>query len=391
VAPKGVNLLGRWTRRTSAENSWSAQAYYDQFQRDDVYLKQKFKVFDLDFQQNLKFLDRHDLVWGGNYRQIESEFSNSFMISIFPAAKTNRLFSFFAQDQIALIKNKLSLTVGSKFEKNDFTDFEVQPSARLLWKPQSHHIAWAALSRALRTPSQIEDNGRIVLAVIPQANPTPPPATLLVPYAINGNQALSAERILAYEIGYRFLPSDKFDLDLAIFYNDYQNIINAESAGNNQQFANGIEGESYGLEATLNWQARDWLDTELSYTFIELNMRSSTTNDINQKLIERSSPKHQASLKTSFRLPNNLNLHLWGRYVGKTKNLSTQGGLLSLTEIDDYFEMDCSLSWQASEKLEITLSGRNLLDDRHTEFISESFIAPIEVERRVFAKLNWKF
>jgi len=49
-----------------------------------------------------------------------------------------QLFSAFVQDQITLVEDTLSLTLGSKFEHNDHTGFEVQPTARFLWTPGKH-------------------------------------------------------------------------------------------------------------------------------------------------------------------------------------------------------------------------------------------------------------
>ena len=65
-----------------------------------------------------------------------------------------QLFSVFVQDQITLVEDTLSLTLGSKFEHNDHTGFEVQPTARFLWTPAKPHSAWAAASRAVRTPGK---------------------------------------------------------------------------------------------------------------------------------------------------------------------------------------------------------------------------------------------
>ena len=44
--------------------------------------------------------------------------------------KTTIFTALFVQDQIAIVQNKLWLTVGSKFEHNIFTGWENEPSAR---------------------------------------------------------------------------------------------------------------------------------------------------------------------------------------------------------------------------------------------------------------------
>ena len=53
------------------------------------------------------------------------------------------------------------LILGSKFEHNDYTGFEYQPTARLLWTPSDKHSAWTAVSRAVRTPSRYDEDSEI--------------------------------------------------------------------------------------------------------------------------------------------------------------------------------------------------------------------------------------
>ena len=51
------------------------------------------------------------------------------------------------------IELRLRFTLGSKFEHNDFTGFEYQPTARLLFTPTNKQSVWAAVSRAVHTPA----------------------------------------------------------------------------------------------------------------------------------------------------------------------------------------------------------------------------------------------
>ena len=84
-----------------------------------------------------------------------------------PASVNDQLFSGFIQDELTLIDNKLWLTIGSKFEHNDYSGFEGQPSARIMWAPHNQHRLWAGVSRAVRTPSRVEQRGSVLTSVIP--------------------------------------------------------------------------------------------------------------------------------------------------------------------------------------------------------------------------------
>jgi iron complex outermembrane receptor protein len=131
----GGYLLGRWSRELSDESSLSVQGYYDHRQFDDVRLSERRDTFDLQLQHNFSPLPHHEVVWGAGYRLVTDGIDNTFSVSFDPESRTTHLFSSFVQDTFTLLEDELDLVVGTKLEHNDFTGFEVQPNARLLWRP----------------------------------------------------------------------------------------------------------------------------------------------------------------------------------------------------------------------------------------------------------------
>ena len=75
-----------------------------------------------------------------------------------PHQQTDSIYSWFLQDQIPLVSDHLWLTLGSKFEHNNYSGFEVQPNVLLLWAPTAHQSLWAAVTRAVRTPSRLDQD-----------------------------------------------------------------------------------------------------------------------------------------------------------------------------------------------------------------------------------------
>ena len=62
--------------------------------------------------------------------------------------------------------------------------------------------------------------------------------------------------------------------------------------------------------------------------------------------------------------------------------------------IPSYVRLDLRLGWkpEAIEGLEISLVGRNLLDEQHPEFIDEQASSgAIEIERSFLAQLSYRF
>ena len=101
-------------------------------------------TFDLDFIHHLTLGARHNFIWGLGARLSPSQFVQTVpTLDLIPHDFANNVFSGFVQDEIAIVPNKFSLTVGSKLEHNDYTGFEFQPSIRGLWTITPRQTFWA--------------------------------------------------------------------------------------------------------------------------------------------------------------------------------------------------------------------------------------------------------
>ena len=384
----GYNILTRWEHKNSDTNLGTVQVYYDYTKREDAYLVQTNRTLDIDLQHRFQIADHHDIVWGLGYRLNSDNFDNSFQVDFTPDSDNQDTFSMFVQNEITLQPDKIWLTLGSKFEHNDYSGFEVQPNIRILWKPEETHSLWASISRAVRTPSRIEDSGRITTAVIPASPPYIPNPVVL---SIFGDAEFKSEKLIAYEIGYRYNKNELFSLDLALFYNDYEDLQSYSQPAppfGPVYFTNSMAGEVYGLEFTTNWIPVDWLNAELGYNYIEISMHDPNAVTFSSSTtVEGSSPQQQFSIKAHIKLQDNLKLNLWGRYVDKIDEAS----VTATFPVDDYTTLDANITWCPIENLELSLVGQNLLDEKHLEFISEHFTRPTEIGRSVYAKLTWEF
>src|SRR6202040_4158319 len=184
-------------------------------------------ILDLDFQHGFHVGDSQQFVWGLGYRSIRDKNESSFTVSLQPNQVTLNQFSTFLQDEISLVDNRLQITLGSKFERNEFTGFEIEPNARLLWNLTPNQSVWAAISRAVRTPALTEEGLRLNEAVVPPGAP-PFNSPLPVVEAIYGSKQFRSEDLLAYEVGYRVQATSTFSADIATFYNSYTNLRSAE-------------------------------------------------------------------------------------------------------------------------------------------------------------------
>jgi iron complex outermembrane receptor protein len=386
----GGNLLGRWTRTFSDTSELKVQLYYDRTERDQILFKEQRDTFDASVQHQFALGNRNEIVWGLGYHITADREQNNLTLAFNPEKRSVNLFSTFVQDELALLKddegtNVLALTLGSKFEHNDFTGFEVQPGARLAWTPWERHSFWASASRAVRTPSRAEDD-----IILTQSTP-------FGPVTDYGSRHFESEELMAYELGYRARPLDSFSLDIATFYNEYDHLRSIEAGPSPTQpvvlptfplhAGNNLYGETYGVEASATWQVSThemfrWR-LQPAYTFLQMQLHTRRrSTDTTSETDEGKNPHHQVSLRSSMDFPHGVALDLIGRYVDN----------LPAIHVPAYFSMDARLAWQINPHLEIAIVGQNLVESHHAEF-APSFIAsqPSEIPRSVYGKITWRF
>lgn len=380
----GYNLLARWTRTLSSLSEISLQTYYDRNEHHLHLGKADIDTLDVEFQHRFQ-LGRNDITWGTGYRLYHDDFNaNPDLVTMNPESKSLNIFNAFLQDEMGFFDKQLRLTLGSKFEYNDYTYFEIQPNARLLWRPNDKHSSWISVSRSVRTPSRVERDATALISVIL------PPAMGPLPVALefDASDDFDSEELTAYELGYRLHATSRLTLDTSFYCNDYKN-LRETSTGDLVQvgtpptyqilpsaFTNNTQGEIYGFELAADWTASNWLSLKTAYTYMKNNIEYSA----NAFLISQD-PRHQLSLRASLDLPRDLECDVWYRYVDDLSD-----------SIGNYDTVDVRLGWKYGTNLELSLVGQNLFDSHHAEFLPEALhTVGTEVERGVYGKIVWSF
>ena len=390
LVDSGGNVLGRWSHTFSERSNMALQMYFDRAATGggrDI----STDTFDIDFQDKISTDTRNDIVWGAGYRHLSDKIISP---ESFPTERERDLFSAFAQDEVSILEKRLSLTLGSKFEHNDFTGFEVQPSARLLWLPQERHSVWAAVSRAVRTPSRGEEDVRLPQSAIPPGELGPGSPVGLV--TVLGNRDFKSENLRAYELGYRVQPHSKLSLDFAGFYNVYDNLRSFEPGTPFLESnplplhlivpvreANKLNATTYGGEVSAVWQAMQRWRLRAIYSNLNMNLDSDPrSTDTTSSKQDGDSPRHQFSVRSSIDLPENVECDFDLRYVSRLPN----------RDVPAYVTADVRAGWRPTKMLDLSIVGQNLLDPRHPEF-TPAFVKqpPSEVPRSIYLKLTIKF
>jgi iron complex outermembrane receptor protein len=376
----GGNLLVRQQHTFSSTSDYSLQVFYDFYERDEKLITESRHTVDIDFQHRFALLDWNDVVWGLGYRYSHDDWRSSPIIKINPSSRNTQIFSAFVQDEITLVDNYLWLTLGSKFEHNDYSGFEAQPTARLMWAPHQQHRLWSAVSRAVRTPSRVDENIKIVSAIFP-TRPFSPLAAL----TFNGSEQFDSEELISYELGYRTTVIDDVSVDITAFYNDYSNLRSLRKGPASFEgtfleqpfvFDNENSAQTYGFEIATVWQMLDWWRWDVNYSFLKMDFEGQ---DAAAQI--GISPQQSVSLRSAINPFKDINLDVLFRYVDTYKDPDIKG----------YVSLDIRLAWQPVDDIELSLVGQNLLAGNHLEFINESLPRPIEIERGIYGKLTWRF
>jgi iron complex outermembrane receptor protein len=386
----GDNVLGRWTRVFSDVSDLSLQAYLDQTHIADPVgpltlaetpfspagtFYDDLTTYDVDFQHRFQAGSYNRVVWGLGYRLTHDVDLNAPALGFLPATLDQNLYSGFLQDEVALRSN-LSLTLGSKLEHNDYTGFEYEPNARLSWIVDSTQALWGAVSRAVRTPSRIDEE---------LSEGVPPYLVLL-----KGSTDFTSESVVAYELGYRVQLNSQFNASVSTFYNHYNDVRSTSFTPLTilpLYFANNLEGDTDGLEFSGNYRVSDEWSLHAGYTFLNEHLRVKPGGyDLDNALNETADPRDQFSLRSSHNLPMHIELDADLRWVD---TLHTNDGPTPGT-VPAYFELNTRVAWKASQRLELSVVGQNLLHNHHAEY---GFPEPtsVEIDRSVYGKVAWRY
>ncbi|HVS52192.1 MAG TPA: TonB-dependent receptor [Opitutaceae bacterium] len=369
IRVEGGNLLGRWSR-PQGEGEMKLQAYYDYtHRRNPGAFTQDLDTYDVDFQQRRPLGRAHDFVWGLGYRIVADDIANTPQNAFLPPRVTREWFSAFVQDEIALSRDRLHLTLGTKVEHNAYTHWEVQPGARLAWRPLKNHTWWAAVSRALRTPSRIDRD---------LYSPATPP------YRIAGGPDVVAEKLIAYEFGYRVQLDPRLALSAAGFFHDYDDLRSLEPLNPPARFpaeaSTGLRGHSAGLELSADWRANSNWRLRAGYTESRVHSEPQpgrADRSVNGSIAR--DPNHRFSLASFWDLPGGWECDATLRWVSQ----------IGYQQVPAYAEADLRLGWHPRAGWEFSLDGQNLLHAHHAEFNAPA--GRREIQRGVYAKSTWRF
>jgi iron complex outermembrane recepter protein len=381
----GGNLVAEWRRQLNAHSDLETRGYFDRTSRFSPQLDEIRNTYDLDLLYHFTDKKRQDVLLGVGARWSHDNVTNIFQTLTFtPPQETDSIYSWFVQDQTGIIPKRLSLILGSKFEHNNRSGFEVQPNGRLMWTPSAHQTVWVAVTRAVRTPSRLDQD--LQLTDFLEASPA-------VFLRVVGSKSFRSEHLLGTEVGYRRLIGRDFYLAIALFRNDYNDLYGYGPGTEyvethpspvhiilQEPLANALKGDTSGGEIAPDWKPSDWFEVKGSYSYLHLYVHDKLgfTDNSNTVSDNGSSPHDQAVIQGLFKIPGGFEFGPAYRYESS----------LPAQKVSAYSTGDARLGWRMSNGWAMSVVGQNLFQPHHAEFGSDVDTI-VGINRDVYAEITW--
>lgn len=367
----GGNISANWRHDFEDGSSLQVLAYYDNVQRTTSGGSAGFTVdtYNVDAQYNFMLGSWNTIVVGVGQRlsrySIRDQIGPATSLLFVPNKGDLNLTNVFVQDQMAL-SDDVALTLGLKLESDPYSGITPMPSARATWRLDDGSTLWAAVSYAIRSPTPFDTHVQENLGTTP---------------FLKGAPDFLPEKLTAYELGYRTQLSDTAALSVSAFDDEYDDLKSIELDKTTGflplRWGNGMKGHVYGVEAWATYEATDWWKLSAGANIQAETFRfkpgASGLLGLSQ---QGNDPHHQALLRSSMNLTDRVSFDADLRYVGQLPD----------PHVPAYVEMNARLAWMMTDRIELSLSGYNLLHDHHQEFVPGN-----AVTRSVFVNTRWKF
>ena len=370
---RGGHALFRAERDLDGGAGYFLQGYYDVVAREGGTSDIDRETFDVEFRHHFPIGDRHELIYGFGYRHRSDHVRNpTLKLSFVPDQLRTDKISAFVQDTYRVVPDRFEVMIGSKFEYNDYSGFEVQPGLRAAWYPSQNQTVWASVSRAVRTPARVDQDVVATVRVIP---PVP-----LLAQAV-GDNGVDSEDLLAFELGYRVQPRTGLVFDIATYFNRFDDLSAVAPSPLNPLVSvrnNDADARVYGAELSATWQPLEWWQWVGSYQWYKANEHNGTG------VLEIQTPDNVAHLRSLIDIGENFEWNVAAYYSDR----KTDGNF----DVPSYIRLDTGVTWRPCPGVELSFWGQNLTDSAHTEG-AESFVIgrQLEVPRSIFAQFTLRF
>jgi iron complex outermembrane receptor protein len=367
----GRSLKARATHRFSATSDVTLQAYYTNVHQgyrgllvhdaDDV---------DVEITHGAALGNAFSFMSGIGYRMAAIRTEGTTQVRLDPANTTSSLINGFHQAEFKTPGDRLHLLAGTKVEYRNTSGWDVQPTARALYRLHAHHAVWGSASRAVRTPSRAEQSSVFLTAVVPPAASQPgAPATVVT---TSSSSEFRSEDLVAIEAGYRGFFLSRLQIEATAFENRYDHLRSGRFGVPHMGVIDGtpfvilpvttsndVQGRTRGVELSGVLQATPWCRLGASFTHLygKFELRQGAPPQIGSA-VEGNDPRQQASAHANLDIGRRLQAYAAVRYVGALPD----------PKVASYLVGDLTTEWTWSSSVTTVLGVRDIGSGNHREF-----------------------
>jgi iron complex outermembrane receptor protein len=363
----GMNLMNHWEKTLSGGSDISVLGYYDHTLREQPgNYNDREDIGDVEFQQALPQMHAQSLTWGASYRHIDDDFENmpTSGLNFEPPKVDQNWESLFAQNESALGAGWRGI-VGLRYERNPYTGSEFLPNLRLAWNATQDTLVWAAVSRAVRSPSRLDEQ-----LYSPQ-NP---------PFFLVGNPNFQSEVVRVYEAGLRTDPSPQWSYSVNVYHNYSDNIrsTNLVSVAPLQvTFGNSMSYNATGMSAWGTYKPLDNWRIQLGFMALREDYGVMPGALPSSVASEANDPSNQWMIRSSYDFSDDIELDVALRHVGALPNPA----------VPAYNSTSIRVGYNLTPRVELSIIGSNLTGPSHIEF---GPTGTAEFGRTFYARLTWR-
>lgn len=266
----------------------------------------------------------------------------------------------YAQDVLtALLDPYLVFVAGVRLEGDSLFGIEAVPRVAIRYDPHTTLILRASVGNGYRAPTFKELYLRF-------DNPS-------VGYTVRGNDQLTPEHALSYQLSLNWTISSPLSLHLNLFRNDIDDridfaLVESGSAGNldRYQLKNISKAYTQGIESELSFRIWPVIELRAGYRFLDAQdvsanrpLSGRARNQINGTM-NLQHPSSGISMST---------IILW---TGERPfYLENEGDDARRETADAYVNLVVTVGWKLNRVLSLTMRGENLLDEGDPTFLAQ--------------------
>jgi iron complex outermembrane receptor protein len=390
------DALARWTHTRDGGATLQLQSYVDlAHRRESIGEYHRHTVdFDADYHSTLD--RRHDVVFGGGYRDIAEAMDGGLGYVFNPNRHQEQVVNAFAQDEISLAGRRIALTLGGKIEHTTDEGFSLQPTARVMWNLRPRQHLWAAVSQALRTPSLVDEGIRVDLPVIPAGGPGNIGSPLPLALVSMGNPAVTNERLVSWETGYRLDIGSRAAIDVTGFLGRYHSLQSTEPSAPAvvllggqpvvyvaTMFQNLLNANTRGAEIVARVTVTSGWQMDGTFSAFHLTPHPDpASRDPLGPAYDGNAPAYQWRGHSAVTLGPRAQADVLLFYVGALGQIG----------VPAYTRADVRVEWKWTPQLSVVVEGQNLLSASHLEFGGlDKSIVSTQVPRSGGLRFTWRF